>query len=297
MKKTILGLFLAVTSVVVSAEVPYHSASDLIRNGRIVFQSQPQIGEYRLVLGSIKKVNNQWRAKQDLKSGALITRMTIELDELVSFNNARQSLMNDIKQAQNFSVIFDCTGHDCGSSNGWANEFLGVKQLYGLDNNQYYVVQAGLDAQGKETYVVWYLVQRGNGRIYLQQDVIHAGPDSVAGKNYAPEVWRERLIEKHYFVLPGFKVINGTPSVSSESVTLLHNLLSENARLVIRIVGHDYEQGSVTDRERRSLSYAQSVRDALVEKGVAANRLSIHGVGSLAPAGKVEKSRVEIVID
>lgn len=279
------------------AAVPYNPDSELVRKGRVVFQSQPAVGEYRLVLGSIKKVNNQWRAKQEVKSRALISRMTVELEELVSFAEARRTMLADIEGADDFTVLFQCAGLDCGSSSGLANEFLGVKQLYGLDASQFYVVQAGADGQRKETFIVWYLVQRGNGRIYLQQDVVRAGPDSGVGAAFAPVVWWELLSDKGFFVLPGFSVAGEQGRVSGEAVDLVAALLKEHPGATLRLVGHDYRPGTFTERERRSLSYAQALRDQLVDKGVVATRVSAHGLANLAPARRNEMARLEIVLD
>lgn len=292
---SLLLIFSLATSVM--AAVPYTPNSDLVLSGRVVFQTQPTVGEYQLVLSAIKKVNNQWRAKQEFKSHALISRLTVELDERIPFTDARRKLEEDMEKAQNFTVLFQCFGLDCGSSNGWANEFLRVKQLYGLDTSQFYAVQVGLDSQRRETYVVWYLVRRGNGRTYLQQDVIHAGPDAGVGKSFAPDVWWELLSDKGYFVLPGFALAGDEVTVSGESIDLLASLLDAHPKATVRIVGHDYRAGAFAERERRSQFYAQKVRDLLVAKGVAASRLSVHGLGHLAPAGKVEPARVEIVLD
>lgn len=295
MKAFIAGLFLLLP--IVAAAIPYTPDSELMRSGRVVFQSQPAIGEYRLVLSSIKKVNNQWRAKQEVKSRALVSRTTLELDELVSYTDARKKLRSDMDNTDDFAVLFQCSGLDCGSSNGWANEFLGVKQLYGLDTSQFYVVQAGLDGDRKETYVVWYLVQRGNGRIYLQQDVVRAGPDSGAGAAFAPELWWELLANKGFFVLPGITLSGDGIKVPDETVALLVNLLKDHPRVTLRIVGHDYGAGALADRERRSAGYAQTVRDLLLDKGIDKGRITAHGLANLAPAGRRESARVEVVLD
>jgi hypothetical protein len=295
LKAFIAGVFMLLPMM--AAAIPYTPEAELMRSGRVVFQSQPAIGEYRLVLGSIKKVNNQWRAKQEVKSRALVSRVTLELDELVSYTDARKKLRSDMDNTDDFAVLFQCSGLDCGSSNGWANEFLGVKQLYGLDTSQFYVVQAGLDENRKETYVIWYLVQRGNGRIYLQQDVVRAGPDSGVGSAFAPGLWWELLASNGFFVLPGVELTGDVAKVSNESIALLVNLLSDHPRVTLRIVGHDYGAGALADRERRSLGYAQTVRDLLLGKDIDKSRISVHGLANLAPAGRRETARVEVVLD
>ena len=277
--------------------IPYTGVSELVRDGRIVFESQPAVSEYRLVLSSIKKVNSQWRATEKVIPKALVARMTIELDGRTHYEEAKKQLQRDMAAAADMTPLFQCSGLDCGSSNGWANEFLRVKQLYGMDTNQFYVVQAGLDAGKKETYVVWYLVQRGNGRIYLQQDVVHAGPDAGAGTSFSQEVWFEHLLREGYFVMPGVVLNGGEPKAAGESIDLLVNLLKGNPQLILRLVGHEYSAASLAERERRSLFYAQWLRDRITDRGVSADRITAHGVGNLAPGGRLGEARIEVVRD
>jgi hypothetical protein len=281
------------------AVVPYSETSDLVRTGRVVFNSQPGAAEYRLVLSSIKKVNNQWRAKEKVIPGALLSRMTVELDERASYGDTKRQLQKDMATAPGFTPLFQCSGLDCGSSSGWANEILRVKQLYGMDSSQFYAVLVDQRSSQGETYVVWYLIQRGNGRIYLQQDVVRAGIAKEAASNVtlALQPWSERLDQQSFFIVPGVVLSGSEPAVAESSLELLAELVRQNPERVLRLVGHDYAGASFAERERRSLFYAQWLRDRLIDRDVAPARLTAHGLASLAPAGRVGESRIEVVQD
>jgi hypothetical protein len=279
---------------VAAADLPYSDSSDLARSGRVVFQSQPSQGDYHLVLSSIKKVNNQWRAKEQVVSRATISRMTLELEDRTAYPEARRQLQKDMEAASGLRPLFECFGLDCGSSNGWANEFLRVKQLYGLDTHQYYVVLATPESGESRTYVVFYLVQRGNGRIYLQQDVVRSGAGPVLP---ALEEAVQRIERQGAWVVPGLNLDAVEPRIADNSIDLLLALLQRQPGSVLRLVGHDYKAGSLQERERRSLFYAQWLRDRLIDRGAAPERLTAHGVGHLAPGGRGAEARVEVLWD
>lgn len=278
--------------------LPYSDTTDLVRTGRIVFNSQPSVAEYRLVLSSIKKVNNQWRAKDKVIPGALLSRMTVELDERASYSDIKRQLQKDMAAASGFTPLFQCSGLDCGSSSAWANEILRVKQLYGMDSNQFYAVLSNQSSGQGETYVVWYLIQRGNGRIYLQQDTVRTvNTDAASDVSLALQPWSERLDKHSFFVVPGVVLTGPEPVITESSLEMLAELIRQNPDRRLRLVGHDYSAGSFAERERRSLFYAQWLRDRLIDRDVAPKRLTAHGLASLAPAGRTADARIEVVQD
>jgi OOP family OmpA-OmpF porin len=72
--------------------------------------------------------------------------------------------------------------------------------------------------------------------------------------------------------------------------------------LAVAVVGHTDATGALEINRRISLGRARAVRDALIDRGVAAARLSAEGVGYLAPratnaseAGRALNRRVELV--
>src|SRR5690606_9699632 len=109
-------------------------------DARLMFDAQQNDGTYQLVTSSIKKVNNQWRAEKQQTLNGKVKRETYELPSSVSFSHAKRKLLDYFVGRQGYRRVFTCDGLDCGSSSGWANEFLNVKQLFGLDNYQNYSV-------------------------------------------------------------------------------------------------------------------------------------------------------------
>lgn len=269
--------------------------SELLSGGRLVYEAAPAKMEYRLVLSSIKKINNQWRAEKEQKLVTVVDRNTYQLSDLLSFREARESLTARIAGSRDLQLAYFCEGLDCGSSNGMAIEVLKVKQLYGLDNYQYYAVVEGLNAQGKKQLVVLYLVQRGNKRIYLQQDTVFIEGEDQLGLVPDAKTLQSALSAQGYFVLSGFSAEEGAPQVPPQMIDSLTDMLRRNAGLSIRIVGHDYDGGDLQAQIKRSTGYAEVIREALVEKGIAENRMTAHGVGSLAPVGERGQARVEVI--
>jgi outer membrane protein OmpA-like peptidoglycan-associated protein len=76
-----------------------------------------------------------------------------------------------------------------------------------------------------------------------------------------------------------------------------------DAAMQVRVVGHTDSTGGVALNDRLSLDRAQSVRDYLVGRGVAATRIETSGQGSREPvadnstdAGRAQNRRVEIFL-
>jgi len=69
------------------------------------------------------------------------------------------------------SILYECTGRTCGSSNAWANNFFNDYRLYGADSNQTLLVVANEDDLNTE-YQVLYLNRRGAGDVMLRLDSI-----------------------------------------------------------------------------------------------------------------------------
>ena len=79
--------------------------------------------------------------------------------------------------------------------------------------------------------------------------------------------------------------------------------LRDNAGTTVRIIGHTDSTGSDAINNPLSVDRAQSTRDYLVDRGVAANRIAIDGRGSREPiadntsdAGRARNRRVEIFV-
>ena len=102
-----------------------------------------------------------------------------------------------------------------------------------------------------------------------------------------------------YFDYDSDKIL---PSSYAE-IERLSLFLKRNKQVNIEIIGHTDNQGSKTYNLDLSLRRATALMNALIKKGIAANRLSAKGMGSEAPIatndteeGRAQNRRVEILI-
>jgi outer membrane protein OmpA-like peptidoglycan-associated protein len=70
---------------------------------------------------------------------------------------------------------------------------------------------------------------------------------------------------------------------SRHELQRLFDLLQDQPTLRIRIGGHTYDESSDTDNLRLSAARARTVRDYLVDAGVAPERLEYRGYGESRP--------------
>ena len=129
----------------------------------------------------------------------------------------------------------------------------------------------------------------------------HAAREGARGV----EALRAALLERGRVVLEGLAFETGAATFTRESEAVLDRAaeaLRGLGDLRVAVVGHTDATGSLALNQRISLGRARSVRDALVERGVGAGRLSAEGVGYLAPRasnaeedGRARNRRVELV--
>lgn len=99
---------------------------------------------------------------------------------------------------------------------------------------------------------------------------------------------------------------SGTAILSAESKSILDNIaqtLKDNQHLVFEVAGHSDNRGDYNFNVNLSEKRAQSVRQYLVDNGVAADRLTARGYGPDKPVasndsreGRSQNRRVELVL-
>ncbi|WP_347329544.1 DUF4892 domain-containing protein [Marinimicrobium locisalis] len=253
---------------------------------------------YVLALSTYKKVGGTWSAEREQRVAGDVSRRTVELAEGYS---AREGFEFYRKQLASFALreLFACEQRECGGSINWANNHFNVIQLYGMDQHQYYGVYE-VAQSGRVFYATLYAVRRGNGRVYIQLDLVRTPEDSSQTLALDPAIFRHNLQQAHFFVLPGLEVTGSEDewevSVSSSAIEALAALLRQEKHWRIALVGHDYGAGTLEEQKAHSLAYAKKVRQTLKEKGIDEERVSVYGLGGLAPAGRGERNaRVEVV--
>jgi OOP family OmpA-OmpF porin len=222
--------------------------------------------------------------------------------------------------ALGFQPVFDCATTACG---GFDFRF-GVQLLPApamlIDAADFAQFSAGRgNADGTETFVS-VLVSRLLGVVHIQTVVVEPGePGQMISEAPPPngseqpvvlaqdeQSLLDQLTEFGHVRVNGLEFETGGAALSEGSTPALRALagsLSNNPDISVVIVGHSDNQGALDTNIALSKRRAEAVRTALIEHGVAADRLEAHGVGYLAPvstnltdAGRTLNRRVELVL-
>lgn len=292
----ISGAFLLLMGGVLSAaELPVQN----YHNARVIFESNAETDEYVLALGSYKKIAGSWRVDRQQRLSGTLARYTLELPEGHSASNGFDFYLDQL-QNFNFRELFHCKSRDCGTSNSWANNHFKFQMLYGLDQFQQYGAYEVTTADEKPFYVALYTVQRGNRRVYVQLDILHIDKIIELGIASSPESIIKSLESSGYYVFPDLLAddAEGNTNIQIKQAHLqaLINVLAQQTEWKVALVGHDYAPVPLTQQQKDSLLYAVQLKTALQEQGIAASRITTYGIGSLAPAGRGDRTaRVEVV--
>jgi hypothetical protein len=268
-------------------------------NAREVFHSEGQEDSFLLALSSYKKVDSNWQVDRSQHLSGMLERKTFELPADHDAENGFSFFKSQLDK-YNLRELFYCKARDCGTSNSWANNHFKIIQLYGLDQYQLYGAYEITNADEKPFYVVLYAVMRGNKRAYVQLDILHVTKVNEFGVASSPETLGKLLNTNGYFVFPDFvsKDAQGSLHLQVKQVHIhaLASLLALQPKLTLALVGHDYSAMNIDQQQLNSKKYAEQIKTALVGAGVDTKRLQTFGLGSLAPAGRGDRSaRVEIV--
>ncbi|MEM6488105.1 MAG: OmpA family protein [Pseudomonadota bacterium] len=117
---------------------------------------------------------------------------------------------------------------------------------------------------------------------------------------------RARLLRDGHLPLEGLDFDSGTARMSTSSADTIEAaaaLLAASPGMTVWVVGHSDTSGDLLSNIALSRERARAVFNALVERGISADRLSIHAVGPLAPLtsnaapeGRAVNRRVELVL-
>lgn len=294
---TSLLVFVFFTQVAFASNVgPIPDTNTLLQGARLVFDQAPQQQNYRLVLSGVKKVNGAWRSEVDEQLDAMVSRRTYELDKSMRLRDVRALLNRVTRFSGRLKNLFTCDGADCGSSNAWANHFFEIKQLYGTNLSQHYSVWEALDGQTQRIILVYYLVERGNGDIMLQEDLLKLNKIPSSNVPLAASALADQLFQARRIVAPGFRLNTDEPVLDANAMSSLANMLQINESWSVYVVGHDAGPGSLVQQKTRALRYANMVADRLKAMGVAEDRLIVLSVGGLVPLASEPTARVELVL-
>lgn len=281
------AFLIAISGVLSCASI---AGAEGLDNQRRVFVSESPSSDYRFTLGTLKNINARVVAEREVVLSGELERVTYEFIDNLSYSEAWQILASRYGPSVG-RELFSCSGLDCGRSNDWANNRLGIKQLYGLDQTQKY--RALVLNDSPNTYVSVYFVQRGNRRIYAQVDTI-----SVAGQakriSASPSTISSALEIDGVYSMP---VIDGAQNTrfDADEVSSLVEALRRKPFSKYYVVGHYYVAASESGNSEQAEIIAQELVSALIKKGVKPQRLFVRSVGKLAPQRGSKSPRVELV--
>ncbi|WP_460226863.1 DUF4892 domain-containing protein [Aurantivibrio infirmus] len=255
----------------------------------LVATEQLSPSNYQLALGRVEKNRGVWMPEKEKRLSGELTRITLQIPDGYTASDAFTFYRKRF-EAHDAQTIFYCENRNCGSSNSWANNIFGIKQLYGLDNDQLYGVFEVPDTEGHLHYLVMYAVARGNKRIYTQIEWLKTRVSLDDGIAPDAEVIIEQINSQGYFIVSGLNLSEANsplePSIEihDDYLASLVSALRKDRRLKLRIVGHDYSANNLSAQTQRSLHIAKQLREKLIAAGIKDDRIEAHGVGSLAPA-------------
>ncbi len=222
--------------------------------------------------------------------------------------------------ALGYQPIFDCANAACGGFDfRFAAQLLPPPAML-IDTADFAQLSASRTADNGTDTFVSVLVSRLLGAVHIQTVIVAPGdpglmitpapePDAAAQPVILAQDEKsllDRLTEFGHVPVQGLVFETGGAALSEGSapaLEILARFLSRNPGLAVEIVGHSDNQGSLDANIALSKRRAETVRAALIERGVAAGRLEAHGVGYLAPvstnatdAGRTLNRRVELVL-
>ena len=260
---------------------------------RVVYQSQSEAPDYLLVLGTYRRINNEWRIQNEHRVTGVLLSKTLEFPRNSS-ERAAYVQLRDSLPAERRRELFSCQGLLCGSSNAWANAHFKKATLYGIDANQSYGVYETLSEAGQRVLTVIYTTRRGNGSVFAQLERIKVLGQSDQPLVTPPESIGNALAETGAFNVP-LVVRQGEPQVSAEQVRALVDFLNDQRGKKFLLVGHWDEPGAGSVNQSELL--AARILVDLQARGLR-TEVGVFGVGNRAPAGReASPGRVVLVRD
>ena len=268
---------------------------------------------YRIILGPLERVRGEVIPEDSERLRGDVTQITYEISQEFSGEDVYAFFQEQLT-TKNYELLYSCEGRECGSSNYWANDIFRNRTLYGPERNQHFMAFRASSALQGDPYFSLYIITRVNRKTYAYLEIVEpAGtkdPEqiaaeapieepSVAAANSADTKLLQRLREQGGVVLPAISFQSNDRLTVPFDVESLVSALNSDKTLSIYIVAHLKQAGKPLQvLMQRSLTRANSLRQALIAAGIEAQRIEAAGVGPLAPncAEGNCAERIEIVL-
>lgn len=206
-----------------------------------------------------------------------------------------------------FNLLSQCELVQCGNKED--AQKLGGKvsineNVYNSYSNPYYLLAKKV-VSDRNIYVALF-IGAYNTEVTLQQVVLEEKAVQTGLITVNADTLKQQIDAEGKALIYGIYFDTGKATIKSESKPTLDaiaELLKKNPMLLLYVVGHTDDTGSVASNLDLSKQRAKSVVDALISSyQIAASRLQAEGVGPYAPAsnntsdtGKQKNRRVELV--
>lgn len=253
--------------------------------------SEEDISTHELILGSLKKINNQLAPERSERVQGRLSSVTYNIPAGRSSKEVYQYYLEQV--VQRGQVLFTCVARDCGSSSFWANTVFGQSKLYGPEQYQHLIV-AGFTHENRSTFVSIYTLQRGNRSVlaYVQ---------SIAREQ---EITLGRLQESIQLLRKGKAVgLRDLVFEADGSLILDSRRISSHVELLealdfdrVLVVAHASLRYGLERSEVIARENAESLIKHLVEAGIEQGRLIPKSVGGLSPVPGRDDNRIELIL-
>lgn len=257
----------------------------------ISYEKSDEVVSHELVYGSLRKINNVLRPEQSLMTEGKLTRMNYSVPDGIRSSEVIAHYYSQI--IGKGDILFYCQRRDCGSSNYWANNIFGKGILYGPEEYQNLIV-ARIPLGDRTVFVSVYAIQRGNQSGYVYLELVEISENDAQSSSSL----LEKLQSDGYLTLDdlifdkGMTALTMTPQLKS-----VISLMQAHQELGIHIVGHSGRGTNLDTSINESTRRAELVKARLVAEGIAAGRLSAHGIGTLALDSKGAANRIVLLLD
>ncbi len=274
-------IFLTATSVI---SFSAHALALYPRSELVNSSSQEEIVHRRVILGSLKKIQNELQPEAFVMVNSSRSSNTYYLDgersveRVIDFYRAEIASYGDI--------LFECIGRDCGSSAFWANTVFEQSILYGPEQFQAYLIAHAAESG---VYLAVYVGQRGTRKIYVHvEETLEVEETRKVDLRSAI---RTSLTEQKRYVLPLEKL-----DVALLEAVLDVNKAKPRAKWVVVVRDSLKSAETIESGMARTLENAERIRAQLLNAGLPAGQVTVYGIGPLAPPTTGEHQRSELLL-
>lgn len=197
-------------------------------------------------------------------------------------------------------ILFSCAGRECGTPIRWT-PINGIRDMGGQVHNRYVAARAMKD--GTDVFVSVFVGGQSTVIDVVELKPMEAGLVTVNADALAAGIDADGHIAVYAILFD-----TGKSTVKAESkaaIAEIAKLLKSRMNLKLFVVGHTDSTGEFESNMKLSRERAAAVTQSLItEHGIAATRVTPHGVGPLAPVasnttgeGRARNRRVELVVE